>query len=460
MKENIDILKIGNRIEMFVDDYLISTKINSALRINSPQRREIVLKMDKPWEGRGSGVYSVVFKDGDIYRMFYRSTFPGNEKNDRSSGQGLSYAESSDGINWERPNPGIINYDGQDTNMVLTGSNAHNFSPFLDKNPYCKPEEKYKAIAGHHPQGLMGYKSADCIHWEPICDKALITEGAFDSHNVAFYDTNLNKYVCYSRFFLSSEDTPNVYSGVRAIQHNYSDDFLNWTHPEANIYDDGVPFEHFYTNATVQCPGAEHMYIAFPMRFLPERHKIKEHSEVGISDNVIITSRDGKYWDRYFLESWVKPGLDQRNWTHRNLIVTQGIIETGVEFSMFINENYEWDSSYIRRVTVPRFRFGSIHADRIGGLFTTKPILIEGDRLVINYATSAPGSIRVGIIDEKGWPLSYYSLEDCDVIYGDELQKTVTWHGNGDLSFLRGKAVQLKFELKDADVYALQIEQG
>ena len=60
---------------------------------------------------------------------------------------------------------------------------------------------------------------------------------------------------------------------------------------------------------------------------------------------------------------------------------------------MFINENYGWDSAYIRRITVPRFRFGSVYTDRYGGIFTTRPIVFEGSSLTINYSTSAPGSV-------------------------------------------------------------------
>ncbi len=449
-------IAIGNRIEMFVDEFLVANKANVALRMNPPERREVSLAMDKPWEGPGSGIFSVVFADNGLYRMFYRATFPNNE-NDRSATQGCAYAESTDGITWTKPELGLIPYEGHDTNMVFAGPNAHNFSPFLDPKPGCSPDEKYKAIAGHHPEGLQGYKSADCIHWEPIQSTPLITKGAFDSHNLAFFDPNRNEYVCYSRYFLSPDTAINVYSGVRAIQHNYSNDFRSWSEPEPNTYDEGVPFEHFYTNATTLCPGAEHMYFSFPMRFLPERHKVREHGHVGVSDNVIMTSRDGRHWNRPFLESWVKPGLDQRNWTERNLIVARGIIETGSEFSLYINENYRWDTSCIRRVSVGRYRFGSMHADRAGGVFVTKPIVFDGDTLSINYATSAPGSVRVGIVAETGWPLSHYSTEDCDVIYGDELERTVTWRGSADLSFLKGKAIRFKFQLVDAALFALRV---
>jgi len=450
------VLKMGNRVEMFIDDYLVGLKKNVTIRMNSPQKREVALFMDKPWEGESSGVYSVVFKDKDIFRMFYRATFPDNI-DDRSINQGCAYAESCDGINWERKNAGIFEYKGQDTNIVFTGSNAHNFSPFYDTNPECPDDERYKAIAGHHPEGLAGYKSADCIHWEPVRSKALITKGAFDSQNIVFYDTNYNRYVCYSRYFTDPIGELKENKRIRAIQYNYSDDFINWTEPEPNSYDASMPIEHFYTNSTVLCPGAEHIYLSFPMRFVPDRHKIMEHKHKGVSDNIIMTSRDGRKWDRFLGDSWLRPGLDQRNWTQRNLIAAQGILETGDEFSMYVNENYEWDTSCIRRITIPRHRFGSMYADRFGGVFSTKKFLFEGNRLALNYSTSAPGSIKVGIFDENGWPVAGHTIEECDVIFGDELVKHVSWKNDADLGFLRGRPVSLRFELKEADIYSIQV---
>jgi len=455
---------IGTRVEMFVDDYLIDRMENAYLQLNPPERKEVVLRMDRPWEGPGSGIYSTVFKDGDLYKMYYRGTFPDNYS-DKGEGQSCCYAESRDGIHWERPSLGLHAFDGSsENNIVMKGKIAHNFSPFLDTKPGIAPAEKYKAVAGYAPEGLFAFVSEDGLRFEPIQEEPIMKHGAFDSHNLAFWDPNRSRYVCYSRYFASNHN-PNIeapedsaiFLGIRAIQNSASDDFRRWEEPKPNAYGEGVPMEHFYTNATIPCPGAEHMYLSFPMRFMPERHKVPEHAKVGVSDNVFMSSRDGIRWDRPFLESWMRPGLDRRNWTQRSLIPAWGILETSPEeFSMYVNERYSWDDSFIRRVTVPRHRFASVHGEYEGAVFTTKPIVVEGDSLILNYSTSAPGSVRVGIIDDTGWPAAYFGTEDCDVIYGDELEYKVTWRGNSDLSKFRGKPIRLKFVLKAADIYALR----
>lgn len=463
MNQKPKAIEIGQRVEMFVDRYLIDRMEGAYLKLNPPERKEIVLKMDQPWEGPGSGIYSCVFKDGDKYRMYYRGTF--DISSDKSDGQACCYAESVDGIHWERPKLGMHEFEGSmDNNILMLGKISHNFSPFLDRNPDAAPGEKYKAVAGYAPEGLFGFVSEDGIHFNLMQEGPILQKGAFDSHNLAFWDPNRGEYLCYSRYFASTQE-PNIeapedaaiYLGIRAIQHSTSQDFRGWTRPEPNQYAAGVQLEHFYTNATLPCPGAEHMYVSFPMRFMPERQKVADHPKVGVSDNVFMSSRDGMTWDRSFMEAWMRPGLDPHNWTQRSLIPAWGILETSpMEFSMYVNEHYMWDDCHIRRVTVPRHRFASVHGDYAGAVFTTKPIVAGGSSLMLNYATSAPGSVRVGIIDETGWPAAGFSAEDCDVIYGDELEYTVTWRGKSDLSKFLGKPIRFKFELKDADVFALR----
>ena len=72
------------------------------------------------------------------------------------------------------------------------------------------------------------------------------------------------------------------------------------------------------------------------------------------------------------------------------------------------------------------------------GLLVTQPFLSPGDRLVINAACGASGSIRVEVTDEAERALPGRSLENCDVFTGDATEHVVTW--NGDPTFPRCRA--------------------
>ena len=49
-----------------------------------------------------------------------------------------------------------------------------------------------------------------------------------------------------------------------------------------------------------------------------------------------------------------------------------------------------------------------------------------------------------------------FTLNDCSEIYGDEIERTVEWDSQSDLSQLAGQAVRLRFVMKDADLYSLR----
>jgi hypothetical protein len=102
--------------------------------------------------------------------------------------------------------------------------------------------------------------------------------------------------------------------------------------------------------------------------------------------------------------------------------------------------------------------FASIRAPYAGGELLTKPLRFTGRRLVLNYSTSAAGSVRVEVQDEAGRPLAEFSGGEADEIVGDEITHVVTWKGRNDLSGLAGRAVRLRFILKDADLYSFRFE--
>jgi hypothetical protein len=445
-------IDIGTRVEMFVDDRLIDPALsrNISLELQTPVRREVVLTTDKPWEGPESAYFSI-FQDGPRFRLYYRGS---SALKDNSEKQVTCYAESTDGINFVRPILGLHEVNGsKENNVILTGVPSHNFAPFLDQNPAAKPEERYKALAGLQ-SSLFAYGSPDGIHWRKLQPEPVMTKGTFDSLNLGFWDSNAGLYRAYSRYFDRGQ-----YSGHRAIQSSQSPDFLKWTEPQPNEYVKSAPPAHFYTNATTTCPGASHHYLAFPMRFVPERKKIKQHKDPGVSDAVFMTSRDGAHWDRTFLGAWLRPGPDERNWTERSNMPAWGIVQTSPdEFSMYVSEHYRWPDSRLRRVTVRRHGFAAVHADHAGGEFTTKPLKFSGQKLVLNYATSAAGGLQVEIQDADGTPIAGYAIADMDTLYGDELDAVATWKSKNNLSALAGRPVRIRFVLKDADLFAIRTE--
>jgi hypothetical protein len=87
----------------------------------------------------------------------------------------------------------------------------------------------------------------------------------------------------------------------------------------------------------------------------------------------------------------------------------------------------------------------------------TKAFVLEGDHLALNYSTSAAGGIRIEVQTAAGEPIPGYTLEECPLMIGDTIDRTVAWAAHSDLRALNGQAVRLRFVMKDADLFALSI---
>jgi len=440
---------IGSRLELFVDDYLIERMDGVEQRLNHPVRRETALVFDAPWEGDTSG-YVTVFRDDAGFRMYYRGSRrkPARQEN-------TCVALSRDGITWERPGLGIVEYAGsKENNIVWTGPGAHAFAPFRDTNPDAKPDEPYKAVgpsSGSGKAALHAFVSADGYHWKPVKAEPIITAGNFDSQNLAFWDPNREEYVCYFRAFKGGEWP----AGRRDIKRSTSKDFVNWTEPEWLVYP-GAPDEQLYTNAIIPYFRAPHIYLGFPKRYIPDR---RDHGGDGVSDGIFMSSRDGITFHRW-VEAFVRPGLDEKNWVDRTCMASWGMLETAPgELSLYyLERNYD-PTHRVSRYAIRTDGFVSIHAGSGTGTMTTKPLVFNGKELVTNYSSSSAGGIRVEIQDAAGRPLPGFVLADCPVIYGDELERIVRWTGGSDVSGLAGRPVRLKFELTDADLYSIRFRQ-
>ena len=457
-----DAIDIGSHRELFIDRYLIDSMKGAELRLQHPHDEGVVLKFDQPWEGPFCA-YVTVIHSGSKYQMYYRGAFG-------DSPQVTCYAESSDGISWTKPQldlyPGT---NGVKTNIVLAnaGKVTHNFSPFLDTRPGVNPDQRYKAMGGYDDTGLFAYVSQDGIHWHKLRDEPVFTRKqvfqtqlAFDSQNVPFWSELEGKYLLYFRVYKDK---------FRRIARAESDDFVNWTNPQLMEYrrnGEPAPIEQLYTNQTHPYVRAPQIYVATAARFMLGKRVIttQQAEEIHVnpryfndtSDAILMTSRGGDIYDRTFMDAFVAPGIGPQNWISRTNYPALNVVQTGpAEMSVYLNQNYAQPTANLHRYSMRLDGFAALHADYDGGEMITKSFTFAGATMLLNFATSAAGSIRVEIQDENGQPIPGFALADCTDVIGNEIEHLVVWKG-GDLHSLAGVPVRMRFVLKDADLFALR----
>ncbi|MEQ8785792.1 MAG: hypothetical protein RIC55_05815 [Pirellulaceae bacterium] len=439
-------IDIGSRLELFVDDFLIDeTADDVALKLHEPEPKDVVLVTDKPWEGNTCAYYSI-FQDGDLYRMYYRGSHADEKTRKSLHPEVTCYAESRDGVHWTKPELGLIEWEGSKANnIVLQGLGAHCFVAFRDDNPDCASDARYKGIGRGRPTGQKGlyvFKSPDAIHWSLIEDKPVITEGAFDSQNLAFWDPVTKKYVDYHRTFTN---------GVRSIMTCTSDDYVNWTKPVLLEYGD-APNQHLYTNAIRPYPRAPHLRIGFPTRYLPNTSAVEP---------VFMASRDGVHFKRWADPVIPRTAPKDRDGNRSNYMANGLVRLPGddLHYAVYGTEAYyAGPDSRLRQFLYRIDGFVSVRGGKDGGEILTKPLKFDGKRLVVNFATRVGGALGVEITDAEGKPIEGFELAKCKMLRGDEIERPVTWNSDASLASLAGRPVRLRIKLKDADLYSLQFQ--
>ncbi len=467
-------INIGSRRELFADHFLIDKLSGTELQLHSPRDEGIAFKFDQPWEGGFSG-YATIVRIGDKLRAYYRGKPIANK--DGSDDEVTCCAESADGIHWTRPDVGVYEVQGtRKNNVVLMNASTvtHNFSPFRDERPGVQESERFKAFGGTmQGGGLVAYKSADGLRWKKMAEAPVITQAMvpykymFDSQNVPFWSVAEKKYLCYYRVFENN---------IRRIVRSESADFLKWSPPVLLEYrnpDVEVPIEHLYTNQTHPYFRAPHLYVSIAARFMPGRRVLSDEQAAAIkvnpgyfkdtSDAIFMTTRPAEgaahagFYDRTFLEGFIRGGIGAQNWVSRTNYPALNVVQTGpAEMSVYVNQDYAQPTAHLRRYSLRLDGFASLHSGYAGGHMITKPLVFTGRELSLNFSTSAAGGVKVGIEDDEGKAMPGFSIEDCQMQIGNELDRKVTWKSGTDVNSLSGKPVRLRFSMKDADIYSFQ----
>ncbi|MQG18717.1 MAG: hypothetical protein FI687_02945 [SAR202 cluster bacterium] len=464
--KNIDSINVSNNRQLFVDDYLIDSNQDIDFKLHNLIPRETALDLSSPWEGVTCD-YHKVFKDGEKFRMYYRGTSHSgytinsmlslNEKVVKSHAEVICYAESDDGVNWIKPSLGLFEFAGSKNNNIVWMSEfeTHDLVPFKDENPICKEEERYKGIVWVK-NFIYALKSPDGLKWSFMRDEPILTDGPFDSQNVPMWDPFRSCYVIFTRGKIGQGGS--FGGGYRWIRTATSENFLDWS-DLIPIETTGSSLEHLYTNGVVSYERSPGLYLGFPRRFSPARLPFKDSTWPGTSDSVFMSSRDGIHWDRRFMESFIRPGLDERNWTSRNNLLSCGILQTSnTELSMYILRHRDFPSCRFDRATIRLDGFVSINGGYGGGEISTKLLHFSGQNLYLNYSTSAAGFIKIELQSPNGKYIEGYSIADSPEIFGDHCEGLIRWKNGANLPVeaVQSGLVKLRFILKDADIYSFK----
>lgn len=472
-KADAQALDVGDRKQLFIDDRFIESSRDVTLTMNQPTKVGPVILPDRPWENRRVGFCDSVIEHEGTFMLFYSCMA-------RGKGIPVCLATSQDGVHWEKPSLGVIDFGGsKDNNIVLPAQGET--VVFLD--PHGVPQERFKCVSVRHwpdPKtcGLYVHTSADGIHWH-ISEDRVFPLGP-DTANMAMWDRQRGKYVAHIRVWdpmrkvgrVEMDDIrqPWPFRQLEAPYYIWGKDKIPVPSEEVPLafgYDerDPVPSDH-YNSGAVEYPWADSVYLMFPAAYLHfPAPPAGTYGNDGLLDIQLATSRDGVSYTRLSRTPYI-PLSPEGAKDSKCLYMATGMVRRG-------NDVYQYYAGYeithgtpqdhpsepIGSICAVRQRldgFVSADAAYAGGQLLTPPLAFSGTRLELNVDCSAMGSCRVALLDEAGEPVPGFTAGACDTIHGNSVSRTVTWQGNADISTLTGRPVRLHFLLRACKLYAFQ----
>lgn len=470
------VVDVSGARQLFIDDHLISSTKNLQRVIHPVTKYEdnpIVLPV-KPWEGQYTLLYGTVLRDEQegIWKMWYSTMnhfrytqylFPESTY--------LCYATSKDGIRWEKPALGVVDYRGStENNILLAGTHAPDKGIYgiLDSVSVLKdlhdpdPSRRYKLMIWRHNQKFepdgkhayvlegphrMGYYvafSADGIHWNERPDPVFTYLPVRDTMTL-MWDSRTEKYIAFVK---------QQVDGKRARFLTESRDFIHWQDPVPMLAADSVdpPDVELYNNTGFLYQG---MYLGLLTVFHPSP-----------LDNIyldiqLISSRDGRHWQRVGDRAPIIPvGRRNIDWDFGFQSPSSGPpFQVGDELWFYYSgrayrhpvdkQGREPNKGAIGFAKLRLDGFVSMDGGAEEGTLITKPLRFREPALHLN-ADASRGELRVEVLNENGSPAEGFEPARLS-------QDKIRWRA-ADLSRLKNRSVRLKFTLRNAALYSFSFE--
>ena len=422
---------------------------------------------DRPWESMSNGWGTLLIEEGK-WRFWYEAWDTGYK--DDFDGR-LCYAESADGVHWEKPELGLVEYQGSKANNIIfdgrmSGAGFHGHCVFVD--PSSPPEARYRMI---FMGGLRRWDKPES--WYSLCPMSFAYSGdgirwtwglagaqswlnppflpfGSDTQTVVRWDPGLRQYVGYFRTWEPAYG--------RTVGRAVTSDIGRWPHPETILAaDEQDPFgEDLYNSAAsvYQVPGDEgHFFFISVFDHGTDTLRIQ-----------LATSRDGRHYKRLCRDPFVSPG---GTFDRGGAYMCPGIHRTGQDLVMMYHavpykhgeatpDKARYSGGYVV-LRFPRDRFQGLHA--ADAFEFSVPVERSADgviRVALNAAVAANGRIRAGLLPAKN-ELNYlpgYAPADMQPVSGDGVSLPLRWEGGAVPPLPASESLELRLTMENATLFS------
>ncbi|NUN92534.1 MAG: hypothetical protein HUU04_01995 [Verrucomicrobiae bacterium] len=453
------------RAQLFLDDTgiedarFVSRQWHPPIKFPDP-----VLKAEHPWERWCPVAYGTVLH----WRGKFRAWYCGWTRDERPR---ACYAESVDGITWEKPPLEICEFAGSRRNNIILNP-AGERRIIDDLAVIDDPEDEswplkmlYWEGEKHDPKdkswGIWLARSKDGIHWDRSPGLVLPHWGdRFNGVSVkvdgryVVYGRKLGSWVDHGRCVWRTESRDlRRWSGDRLVLHRDAEDPLNMEYYSASVF----PYE------SVTLGGLERMYLS------PDW-----------LDTELIWSHDGgRSWKRAgHRPAFLSPSNGPRHWddTWVNLPTNPPIRHRGRLWFYYSGRSgahgacYPLNHGGIGLAILRIDGFASLRAGEREGWVLTRPMNWPDAGLHVNVdprrnTRSHPGyhhtgELRVEVRDSSNRPIPGFTWNDCHAMTRNTEDHpdgcaAVTWKTKS-LRRLAGRRIRLAFRMRDAHLYSFR----
>ncbi len=459
--------------QLFVDDFLIEqTTLTRRFHRAEHYAGNPVMRPTKGWEDdiTESPKSAMAFSDGcffdpkdGLFKMWYSPSLRA----------GVSYATSTDGMMWDKPNVGVL----PRSNVVLLGGQRDSCSVWLDHDS-VDPAQRFKLFQRHRIGGASSvHTSADGIHWS-----APTWAGNSGDRTTMFYNPFRKVWVYSIRAHANRDKRwkpatkPANESSNRARKYWESPDFvagsqwpgefdqLNGDWPKGSpqywvgadrldspgLGPDQLRAELYNLDAT---PYESLMLGLFTIWRGPQA---EGSDRPKINEVLLGFSRDGYHWDRPFREAVVSVSEDPSAWNYGNVqSVGGGCLVVDDRLYMYVSGRNATEET-TGLVFFRRDGFASMEASESAGTLTTRPVTFSGRYLFAN-AAAPEGELRVEVLDRDGEVIAPFTHDRCHAVTGDDTRHHIRWDAGADLSSLAGQPVRFRFHLRRGALFSFWV---